>query len=134
MVQSEVAGRMASPPGSRAYGALSVAVQYRAEARIVLDVPPSAFLPPPAVNSAVVVCQKRQAKFGVRDERLFFQIVRAAFSQRRKIIANSLRNMGLTPEQTSAWLGLAGIDGQRRAETLSLEDFARLENAFPLWE
>jgi 16S rRNA (adenine1518-N6/adenine1519-N6)-dimethyltransferase len=133
MVQSEVAERAASPPGGRIYGALSVAVQYRAEARIAFAVPPSAFIPPPAVGSAVIVCQRRPAKLGVRDEGLFFQIVRAAFSQRRKIIANSLRNMGLTPEQTAAWLKSAGMDGQRRAETLSLEDFARLEAAFEMW-
>ncbi|MDR2007028.1 MAG: 16S rRNA (adenine(1518)-N(6)/adenine(1519)-N(6))-dimethyltransferase RsmA [Acidaminococcales bacterium] len=133
MVQNEVAGRMVSPPGGRTYGALSVAVQYRADARIVLTAPPAAFIPPPAVDSAVVLCQKRPAALNVHNEALFFQIVRAAFSQRRKIIANSLRNMGLTPEQTAAWLKAAEIDGQRRAETLSLEDFARLENAFGKW-
>ncbi|MDR3348918.1 MAG: 16S rRNA (adenine(1518)-N(6)/adenine(1519)-N(6))-dimethyltransferase RsmA [Acidaminococcales bacterium] len=133
MVQGEVAGRMVSPPGGRSYGALSVAVQYRSDARIVLAVPPDAFVPPPAVESAVVVCQKRPAALNVGNETLFFQIVRAAFSQRRKIAANSLRNMGLTPEQTAAWLKAAGIDGQRRAETLSLEDFARLENTFAKW-
>lgn len=133
MVQKEVAERMASSPGGREYGALSVAVQYRAEVKVALTVPAAAFVPPPAVDSALVVCQRRPAALGVSSEALFFQIVRAAFSQRRKIIANSLRNMGLTPEQTAAWLKIAGIDGQRRAETLSLADFACLEAAFAKW-
>lgn len=134
MVQSEVAERMASQPGSKVYGALSVAVQYRTIAKVALTVPPESFIPVPNVDSAVVVCKRRsQVAVHVSDEKLFFQIVKACFSQRRKMVSNTLKNMGLTTEQTQAWLTLAGIDGKLRAEMLSLEDFAKLENTFDKW-
>ncbi len=134
MVQKEVAERMASAPGSKVYGALSVAVQYRTQAEVAFTVPPEAFLPAPGVESAVIVCKNRNIPpVDVADEERFFEIVRAAFSQRRKVLSNSLKNMGLTSEQTAGWLAAAGIDGRRRAETLSLEEFARLENNFDRW-
>lgn len=134
MVQNEVAQRMVSPPGSKAFGALSIAVQYRTETNIAFVVPPQAFIPPPSVDSAVVVCKRRQQPaVHVEDEKLFFGIVKAAFSQRRKVISNSLKNIGLTGEQTQAWLGLADIDDKRRAETLSLEEFAKLEATYDKW-
>lgn len=134
MVQNEVAERMASPSGSKVYGSLSVAVQYRTLANIALTVPPEAFVPAPSVESAVIVCEKRQEPpVKIKDEKLFFQIVKAAFSQRRKMLSNTLKNMGLTAEQTNAWLELAGVDGKLRAEMLSLADFAKLENSFDKW-
>ena len=91
MVQKEVAERMAAEPGGREYGALSVAVQYRTQTSIALKVPAEAFLPPPSVESAVIVCKKRLAPPGkVASEARFFQVVKAAFSQRRKVLSNSL--------------------------------------------
>ncbi len=134
MVQKEVAERMAAEPGGRDYGALSVAVQYRTEATLAFTVPAESFLPPPNVESAVIVCKKRLTPpVTVESEDRFFQVVKAAFSQRRKVISNSLKNIGLTGEQTAAWLAAAGIDGRRRAETLSLAEFAFLENSFDKW-
>lgn len=131
MVQKEVAERMAAQPGGKDYGALSVAIQYYTEPEIAFIVPPSSFIPAPAVDSAVIVCKRRrQPPVEVCDEALFFRVVKAAFSLRRKMLSNSLKNMGVTGEQAGRWLELAGIDGKRRAETLSLEEFARLTNTF----
>lgn len=131
MVQKEVAERMAAKPGGREYGALSVAIQYYTEPEIAFTVPPSSFIPAPAVDSAVIVCKRREKPpVEVCDEALFFRVVKAAFSLRRKMISNSLKNMGITSEQCTKWLQLAGIDGKRRAETLSLQDFAALTNTF----
>ncbi len=119
MVQKEVAERMTAAPGSKIYGALSVAVQFRSEARIAFEVPPESFLPPPEVTSAVVVCNVRKPPFEV-DEDFFFKVVRTAFAQRRKTLLNSLACFDREKILAS------GIDGQRRAETLSLEEFATL--------
>ena len=131
MVQKEVAERMAAQPGGKEYGALSVAIQYYTEPEIAFIVPPTSFIPAPAVDSAVIVC-KRRAKPPVEvcDEALFFRVVKAAFSLRRKMLSNSLKNMGIKGEQVAKWLERAGVDGKRRAETLSLEDFAKLTNSF----
>lgn len=131
MVQKEVAERMAAKPGSKDYGALSVAIQYFTEPEIAFIVPPSSFIPAPSVDSAVIVCKRRSTPpVEVCDENLFFRVVRAAFSLRRKMLSNSLKNMGIKGEQVTKWLELAGVDGKRRAETLSLEDFAALTNTF----
>ena len=131
MVQKEVAERMAAQPGGKDYGALSVAIQYYTEPEIAFIVPPSSFIPAPAVDSAVIVCKRRrQPPVQVCDEALFFRVVKAAFSLRRKMLSNSLKNMGVTAGQAGKWLELAGVDGRRRAETLSLEEFARLTNTF----
>lgn len=131
MVQKEVAERMAAQPGGREYGALSVAIQYFTEPEIAFIVPPSSFIPAPAVDSAVIVCRRRkQPPVQVCDEALFFRVVKAAFSMRRKMLNNALKNMGISSEQCAKWLELAGIDGKRRGETLTLEDFAALTNTF----
>ncbi len=127
MVQREVAERMTAAPSSKIYGALSVAVQFRSEARIVFDVPPESFLPPPEVTSSVVVCNIRKPPFEVVDENFFTKVVRASFAQRRKTLANSLA-ASFGREKVSAALTAAGFDGSRRAETLSLTEFARLAN------
>ena len=123
MVQREVAERMTAAPGSKIYGALSVAVQFRSEARIAFEVPPESFLPPPEVTSAVVVCDVRKPPFEV-DEDFFTKVVRSAFSQRRKTLLNSLSRAGFDKEKILS----SGIDATRRAETLSLEEFAQLAN------
>ena len=131
MVQKEVAERMAAQPGGKDYGALSVAIQYYTEPEIACIVPPTSFIPAPAVDSAVIVCKRRsKPPVEVCDEALFFRVVKAAFSLRRKMLSNSLKNMGIKGEQVAKWLELAGVDGKRRAETLSLEDFAKLTNSF----
>ena len=133
MVQKEVAERMTAGPGGREYGAISVAMQYYTEPKIAFIVKAGSFLPAPKVDSAVLVCKKRSTPpVDVPDEKTFFKVVAAAFSVRRKMLNNSLKNMGgLTGEQVKAWLDRAGIDGKRRAETLSLEEFAMLART---WE
>ena len=130
MVQKEVADRMTSPPGSKDYGALSVAVQYYTEARKLFEVPASAFLPPPAVNSAVILCTLRKTPpVSIPSEKLFFRVVRAAFGQRRKALANSLQGCGFDKAAVAEMLKTTGIDGVRRGETLSMEEFAALSRA-----
>lgn len=133
MVQKEVAERMTAEPGGREYGAISVAMQYYTEPKIAFIVKAGSFLPAPKVDSAVLVCKKRSTPpVEVPDEKTFFKVVAAAFSVRRKMLNNSLKNMGgLNGEQVKAWLDRAGIDGRRRAETLSLEEFAMLART---WE
>ena len=128
MVQKEVAERMTAEPGGREYGAISVAMQYYTEPKIAFIVKAGSFLPAPKVDSAVLVCKRRSTSpVDVPDEKTFFKVVAAAFSVRRKMLNNSLKNMGgLNGEQVKAWLDRAGIDGRRRAETLSLEEFAML--------
>ena len=129
MVQREVAERMTAVPGSKIYGALSVAVQLRSEPRIAFDVPPESFLPPPEVTSSVVVCDVRKPPFEIRDEEFFTKVVRAAFAQRRKTLLNSLIGAGFNREKILSALEVSGVDASRRAETLSLEEFAKLSAA-----
>lgn len=131
MVQKEVAERMTAKPGSRTYGALSVAVQYYTEPEIVLDVPPRSFIPAPEVMSVVVSCRvRRKPAVDVQDEKLFFRVVKAAFGQRRKTLANALRGAGFPKEQVRDALESAGIDPIRRGETLTLAEFGQLADAF----
>ena len=131
MVQREVALRMVAQPGTKDYGALSVAVQYYTEPDIVLEVPPKAFMPAPAVTSAVIRCRLRQKPpVHVDDERIFFRVVKAAFAQRRKTFSNSMKTTGLSKEQIATNFEQAGIDGQRRGETLGLQEFADLANTW----
>lgn len=131
MVQKEVALRMVAKPGTKDYGALSVAVQYYTEPDIVLDVPPKSFLPAPAVTSSVIRCILRdKPPVDVIDEKLFFRVVKAGFAQRRKTFANTMRTTGLSKEQIEDILVKANIDGQRRGETFSLQEFADVANAW----
>lgn len=131
MVQKEVAERMIAAPGSKIYGALSVAVQYHTEPRIVRDVAPRSFIPAPEVASAVIACRKREKPpVEVEDERMFFRVVRAAFGQRRKTLANALLGVGASKTAVRHALEEAGIDAQRRGETLRLAEFAHLANVF----
>lgn len=131
MVQKEVADRMVSGPGTKDYGALSVAVQYHTEAVKLFEVPSTAFMPPPAVDSAVILCTKRaQPPVDIPSEKLFFRVVRAAFGQRRKTLANALQGGGFSREDVTAMLQQTGIKGERRGETLSLDEFAALSRSF----
>ena len=127
MVQREVAERMTAAPNSKTYGAMSVAVQFRANVRIAFDVPPESFLPRPEVTSSVVVCDIHAPKFKV-DENFFTKVVRAAFGQRRKTLLNSLIGGGFPRDVVVNALDAAGIDSTRRAETLTLEEFAAISN------
>lgn len=131
MVQKEVAERMIAKPGSRTYGALSVAVQYYTEPEIVLDVPPRSFIPAPEVDSVVIVCKVRETPaVDVMDEKMFFRVVKAAFGQRRKTLSNALKGGGFPKEQVRDAMEAAGIEMTRRGETLSLEEFAKLADEF----
>lgn len=131
MVQKEVAERMIAKPGSRTYGALSVAVQYYTEPEIVLDVPPRSFIPAPEVDSVVIACKVRETPaVDVMDEKMFFRVVKAAFGQRRKTLSNALKGGGLPKEQVRDAMEAAGIDPTRRGETLSLGEFAKLADEF----
>lgn len=131
MVQKEVALRMIAKPGTKDYGALSVAVQYYTEPDIVLDVPPKSFLPAPAVTSSVIRCVLRdKPPVDVIDEKLFFRVVKAGFAQRRKIFSNTMKTTGLTRDRIEELLAKANIDGQRRGETFTLQEFADVANAW----
>ena len=129
MVQKEVAERMIASPGGKDYGALSVAVQYFTAPEIVLEVPSSSFLPPPAVDSVVISCQVLEnPSVSVEDERMFFRVVRTSFGQRRKTLFNALKGLGLDKEIVAVALENTGIEPSRRGETLSLQEFAKLSD------
>ena len=131
MVQKEVALRMVAKPGTKDYGALSAAVQYYTEPDIVLDVPPKSFLPAPAVTSSVIRCILRdKPPVDVIDEKLFFRVVKAGFAQRRKTFSNTMKTTGLTRDRIEELLVKANIDGQRRGETFTLQEFADVANAW----
>ena len=130
MVQKEVAERMTAGPGTKDYGPLSLALQYYSEPRLALSVPARDFMPAPKVDSMVVVCEKREQPPVDADPKLFFQVVRAAFSQRRKMLSNCLKSLGLSSDQVKTLMERAGIDGKRRGESLSMEEFGKLTKAY----
>lgn len=132
MVQKEVADRMQAAPGSKEYGALSLAVQYYARTEIVANVPPNCFMPRPNVGSAVIrlTCHKENP-VKVADEKFMFRIIRASFNQRRKTLQNGLGNdagLSVTKEETAMALEEMGLSQTIRGERLSLEQFAQLSN------
>jgi 16S rRNA (adenine1518-N6/adenine1519-N6)-dimethyltransferase len=128
MLQKEVAVRVAAGPGGKTYGALSVLTQVRCAVRVAFSVPPGAFSPPPQVDSAVLhLAAHRPPPVAVADPVRFATVVRAAFGQRRKSLANALAaGLGTGPERARRLVEAAGLDPGRRAETLSLAEFARL--------
>jgi len=127
MLQEEVVARLAASSGGKDYGALSIAAQFYCEVRQAFRVPPTCFRPKPQVGSAVVVLTPLpKPRVSVADEAFFFRIVRAGFAHRRKALPNSLRDEGFEGAPTAAALKQAGIDPRRRAETLSIEEFAAL--------
>lgn len=134
MLQKEVAERMAAGPNSKEYGSLSIAVQYYTEARVVMDVPKTAFIPQPNVTSSVLKLVKREKPLvEVIDEKLFFSIVQASFRHRRKTLRNNLLSYFKSSYPTdyiSKTLESAGIDGGRRGEALTIQEFATLANEF----
>ena len=132
MVQKEVADRMQAGPGTKDYGALSLAVQYYSKPQIVVNVPPSCFMPQPKVGSTVISLRRHQQPVvQVEDEKLMFKVIRASFNQRRKTLANGLDNYGginLTKEQIQQSIEELGVPVNIRGEALSLEQFACLSN------
>ena len=131
MVQKEVADRIVAPPGGKDYGVLSVSLQYYCECSFVLDVPRESFMPSPNVDSAVVNLALRKEKVQAKSEEMFFKLVKKAFSQRRKTLCNSITGFeGHTKEEIAEIMQRCGIESSRRAETLSIEEFARLADAF----
>ena len=132
MVQKEVADRMQEGPGSKEYGALSLAVQYYAHPEIVVNVPPSCFMPQPKVGSAVIrLTRHEQPPVNVENEKLMFQLIRASFNQRRKTLANGLNNfpgLQLSKEVIQQCIEELGVPVTVRGEALSLEQFANLSN------
>ena len=132
MVQKEVADRMKEGPGSKDYGALSLAVQYYAEPEIVANVPPNCFIPRPNVGSAVIrLTRHKEMPVGVKDPALMFKIIRASFNQRRKTLQNGLGNapeLPYTKEQIAAAIAEMGLTPTIRGEALSLAQFAQLSD------
>lgn len=132
MVQKEVADRMQTGPGSKDYGALSLAVQYYAEPYIVANVPPNCFMPRPKVGSAVIRLERyEKPPVEVLDEKLMFRIIRASFNQRRKTLANGLKNspeLDFSKEEIEAAILSLGKGASVRGEALTLEEFAQLSD------
>ena len=135
MVQKEVAQRMTAVPGTKDYGALTVAVQFYSEPQIIATVPPAVFMPPPKVSSAIVRLNiDREHRYKVMDKGLMFSLVKAAFGQRRKALVNALRGVaGMSAkEDVREALKRSGIDPRRRGETLSIEEFCRLADSIKM--
>ena len=134
MVQKEVADRMQVGPGTKDYGALSLAVQYYAEPYIVANVPPNCFIPRPAVGSAVIRLTRYQEKpVKVNDSAFMFKIIRASFNQRRKTLVNGLKNsqeLDFSKEEIEKAMAETGIPVNVRGEALTLAEFADLANVF----
>lgn len=132
MVQKEVADRMQTGPGSKDYGALSLAVQYYAKPEIITEVSPASFLPQPKVGSAVIrLTRHEKPPVEIKDEKLMFRLIRASFNQRRKTLANGLKNAGnlhFSKEEIEQAITALGKPLTVRGETLSLEEFAALAN------
>ena len=134
MLQKEVADRIKAKPGTKAYGALSLAVQYYCTIVQVANAPKEIFMPQPKVDSAVIRLDIRQEKpVALRSEETFFSVIKAGFGQRRKTLLNSLTGVnGATKDEVLSIMQESGIDPKRRAETLSMEEFSFLANLFHL--
>ena len=134
MVQKEVADRMQVGPGSKDYGALSLAVQYYASPYIVANVPPNCFIPRPNVGSAVIrLTRSQEPPVQVKDPKLMFKLIRASFNQRRKTLQNGLNNspeISFSKEEITKAIESLGVSPSVRGEALSLEQFAQLANYF----
>ena len=130
MVQKEVAERLCAKEGTKDFGAISLSVDYYAKAEIITHVPPTSFMPPPKVTSSVVkLTMRKDKKVNPKNEKLFFSVIKGAFSQRRKTMLNALSNFGIAPKDKlyEAFKNL-GIDEKRRGETLSIEEFCALSD------
>jgi len=133
MIQKEVAERIDSEPNCKAYGAFSILVQYYCDTEILRLVPPSAFIPQPKVESIVIRLDRlKEPRVKVKDEALFFSIVRQSFNMRRKTLWNGVKNLGIGKEELLKCFERANIDPKRRGETLSLQEFATLSDEIGL--
>lgn len=131
MMQKEVAARIMASPGTKDYGALTLAIQFYCTAEIVMDVPPSSFIPKPAVMSTVLKLKKRKKPaVKVKDKKLFFSMVKIAFGQRRKVFTNALKAGGINKTMIDEILRRTQIDGTRRGETFSMQEFGLLADAW----
>lgn len=131
MMQKEVADRILARPGSKDYGALTIAVNFDCTAERVLDIPPSAFIPRPQVTSTVLKIRRREKPaVEVKDRKLLFSLVKMGFGQRRKVFTNAMKSGGISADWIPEILEKADIDGKRRGETFSMEEYARLADAW----
>lgn len=131
MMQKEVADRILAMPGSKDYGALTLAVNFDCTAERVLDIPPTAFIPRPQVTSTVLKIRRREKPaVEVKDRKLFFSLVKMGFGQRRKVFTNAMKSGGIPADWIPEILAKAGIDGKRRGETFSMEEYGRLADAW----
>lgn len=129
MIQKEVAERMNAEPGNKDYGSLSLLVQYYCDTKIVRKVAPQCFIPRPKVDSIVIRLDKlTEPKVSVKNEKLFFDIIRSSFNMRRKTLWNGVKNIGLSKEKLELAFNEASIDPKRRGETLSIQEFAVLSD------
>lgn len=130
MIQKEVADRIAAKPSTKDYGALSVAVNFYCEPEVIVNVPPSSFIPQPKVSSSVIMLRMREKPpVEVKDKKQYFTVVKASFGQRRKTLPNALANSGTfakDKQEIIEVLASVGIDEKRRGETLTLQDFANI--------
>ena len=131
MIQKEVAERMASSPNSKDYGSLSLLVQYYCDTKIIRKVSPSSFIPQPKVDSIVIRLDRLdEPRVNVKDEKLMFDIIRNSFNMRRKTLLNGVKFLGLSKDILEKAFEVSDIDCRRRGETLTLEEFAKLSDAF----
>jgi 16S rRNA (adenine1518-N6/adenine1519-N6)-dimethyltransferase len=131
MVQKEVAERFCAKPGGKEYGAVTLGVSYRADAKVILNVGKEKFIPQPKVDSAVIeMTILDKPRVSPKDEKLFFALIKAAFAQRRKTLSNALSNAGIfgSKESVSEAISLLGVESNIRGERLSIEDFAKLSD------
>ena len=132
MIQKEVAERLSAVPGGKDYGAITLSVQFRCTATPVAIAPPSSFMPPPKVTSEVIRLDLRdKPPVAVNDEKMLFKVIKAAFAQRRKTLLNTLANSGsfkMGKDELSKMLFGLGIEPQRRGETLSIEEYAKISD------
>lgn len=131
MMQKEVADRILAAPGSKDYGALTLAVNFDCTSERVLDIPPAAFIPRPQVTSTVLKLRRRkEPAVAVKDRKLFFRLVKIGFGQRRKVFTNAMKAGGIPADLIPVILSKADIDGKRRGETFSMEEYGRLADAW----
>ena len=131
MIQREVARRICAAPNTADYGAFSLLVQWHAETELLFDVPPHCFHPQPKVTSSVIrLTRRKERPFAVSDEELLFRVIRAAFNQRRKTLANALSaGLGLTRAEIETALAECGLDARIRGEALDLASFVQITDA-----
>ncbi|ADZ22029.1 16S rRNA (adenine1518-N6/adenine1519-N6)-dimethyltransferase [Clostridium acetobutylicum] len=129
MIQKEVGDRIAAKPSTKDYGALTLLVQYYCDVKVVRVVKPSCFIPQPKVDSLVIRLDKlEKPRVQVKDEKLFFNVIRSAFNMRRKTLWNAMKGLKLSSEDLEKAFEAAGIDSKRRGETLSIEEFGKLSD------